>query len=47
MLEVKEKTNKTTLWSERRSVLKKGLTRPTLLEMSGKATNRDLGRRTG
>jgi len=29
------KTTKTTLWSERSSALKKDLTRPTLLEMSG------------
>jgi hypothetical protein len=36
------KTNKTTPGSERRSLLKKDLTGPTLLEMSGKPTNREL-----
>jgi len=39
------KTNKTTLRSEGRSALKKGLTEPTLLEMSGLAIYRDLARR--
>jgi hypothetical protein len=34
--------NKTTLRSERRSAFKKGLTGPTLLEMSGKRVNQDL-----
>jgi hypothetical protein len=33
-----KKTNKTTLRSECRTVLKKSLTEPTLLEMSGNAT---------
>jgi len=37
-----EKTKKDTPGSERRSVLKKSLTGPTLLEMSGYATYRDL-----
>ncbi len=36
-----EESGKTTLGSERSSVLKKSLTGPTLLEMSG-TTNRDL-----
>jgi hypothetical protein len=35
-------TNKTTLRSERRSTLKKRLTEPTLLEMSGNPTTRVL-----
>jgi hypothetical protein len=34
--------NQTTLGTERRSVVKKSLTGPTLLEMSGNATYRDL-----
>ena len=33
-----EESGKTTLGSERRSVLKKSLTEPTLLEMSGNPT---------
>ena len=37
-----KKTNKTTLRSEWRSVLKKSLTEPTLLEMSGNPTYQDL-----
>ncbi len=37
-----EESGKTTLGSERRSVLKKSLTEPTLLEMSGNATYQDL-----
>ena len=37
-----KRTTKTTLRSERSSVLKKDLTGPTLLEMSGLRTNRDL-----
>ena len=36
------KTNKTTLQSERTSALKKDLTGPTLLEISGNTTYRDL-----
>ena len=36
------RTTKTTLWSERSSALKKGLTGPTLLEMSDYPTYRDL-----
>jgi hypothetical protein len=39
--EVKRNT-KTTLRSERRSLLKKSLTGPTLLEMSGNPTNQEL-----
>jgi len=34
--------NQTTLGTERRSVVKKSLTGPTLLEMSGNATDQDL-----
>ena len=42
----KNMTNEDTLRSERRSTLKKRLTEPTLLEMSGNPTNRELaGRR--
>jgi hypothetical protein len=37
-----KKTNKTTPRSEWRSVLKKSLTEPTLLEMSGNGVNQDL-----
>jgi hypothetical protein len=37
-----KKTNKTTPRSEWRSVLKKSLTEPTLLEMSGNPTNQEL-----
>ena len=37
-----KRTNKTTLSSEWRSALKKSLTEPALLEMSGKRVNRDL-----
>jgi hypothetical protein len=35
-------TNKTTLWSERRSALRKSLTGPTLSEMFGNPSHRDL-----
>jgi hypothetical protein len=35
--------NQTTLGTERRSVVKKSLTGPTLLEMSGNPTYRELG----
>ena len=42
----KNKANEDTLRSERRSALIKRLTEPTLLEMSGNATNRDLNRAT-
>ena len=38
------KAKQDTLRSERRSVLKKSLTEPTLLEMSDYPTNQDLGR---
>ena len=38
-----KQTTKTTLRSDRRSLLKNYLTEPTLLEMSGNATYRDLG----
>ena len=41
----KNKTNEDTLRSERRSVLKKRLTEPTLLEMSGYRTNQKFARR--
>jgi hypothetical protein len=37
-----KETTKTTLRSERRSALKKSLTGPTLLEMSGNPTYQDL-----
>jgi hypothetical protein len=37
------RTTKTTLWSERSSALKKDLTGPTLLEMSGYAPTRPGG----
>ena len=37
-----KETRKTTLRSEWRSALKKSLTEPALLEMSGNPTNRDL-----
>jgi hypothetical protein len=40
-----KRTRKTTLRSERRSALKKYLTEPTLLEMSGYPTYRDLAYR--
>ena len=38
------KANEDTLRSERRSARNKHLTEPTLLEMSGNATNRDFAR---
>jgi len=38
-----KKTNKTTRRSARRSVVEKSLTGPTLLEMSGNPTYRELG----
>jgi len=38
----RNKTNEDTLRSERRNTLKKLLTEPTLLEMSGYPTNQDL-----
>jgi len=41
----KNKTNEDTLRSERRSALKKSLTEPTLLEMSGYRTNQKFARR--
>jgi hypothetical protein len=40
----KNKANEDTLRSERRSALKKRLTEPTLLEMSGYATNQELAK---
>ena len=42
-----KETRKTTLRSEWRSALKKNLTEPALLEMSGKATHRPLAARGG
>jgi hypothetical protein len=45
--EGKNRTNKTTLKSEWRSALKKRLTEPALLEMSGKATTQELSCRSG
>ena len=39
----KNTTNKSTLWSEQRSALKKDLTEPTLLEMPEKSPYRHVG----
>ena len=43
MFRSQNRTTKTTLRTERCSALKKDLTGPTLLEMSGKPTNQELG----
>ena len=40
----KNRANEDTLRSDRRSALNKRLTEPTLLEMSGNATNQDLAK---